>query len=217
MGGGLEPRLLPPYHAPAVACGTRLGARLPELEWCKGTEPLLPAAGPLHTPLHEAVLLHARPAAARASAGEVAAGLLPRGQTDTGLGRQEEGLLAGCSAGVPSHLLDLLEKDSSWQPLLPHKCCRHCLPALPAHPCTPQELAALLCSPNLEGYLRPGCVHLTLEALLQARESRYCRCCCCCRISWCLHCCLDAGRLCQASRPAGQLCQARSLESWRGG
>jgi hypothetical protein len=34
-----------------------------------------------------------------------------------------------------------------------------------------QELSVLLQSPNLEGYLRPGCVHLTIDALLTVRCS----------------------------------------------
>lgn len=40
---------------------------------------------------------------------------------------------------------------------------------LPLPLATPQELASLLQSPHLEGSLRPGCVHLTLEALVQVR------------------------------------------------
>lgn len=43
----------------------------------------------------------------------------------------------------------------------------------------PQELQALLDAPHLQGFLRPGCLHLTLEAALQvggARQTALARC-----------------------------------------
>jgi hypothetical protein len=40
----------------------------------------------------------------------------------------------------------------------------------PTHGSSAQELEVMLSSPHLEACLRPGCVHLTLEALVQVRE-----------------------------------------------
>ncbi len=55
------------------------------------------------------------------------------------------------------------------KPDFPSHTCFFCVPdSPPAHLLSRvQELQSLLGSPMLEGYLRPGCSHLTLDALLQ--------------------------------------------------